>query len=332
LFRQNNSSTDCFVISASLSREKKWVCVWMTKWVSSFSFAHLTHTLWPPRSWSRCCWVRLIGYSTRSDLRIIQASITRRKLTFSPVIYLVVCWLSQYHHRKLGQHVQLLLSFLLSRVRLTRFICKKVFLNHRHWWPRSILFIGHGVKLIIFYSTPKNCWEEKRGIVSPLDRPMAEPLWWVTATPQRTMHNIGLLQPILGCLFFVFYFFSPIFIFWPADRVYTGRRRRRGVGSVCLYIFHRRCRWRRCATARRDFFSRRFFSLLSAFIFLYNCTTTPTFSSQYDLTLCSRFLLLLPQQLRVPRGRENIFIFSLSLIHLEGMYNDFIETFIKHFI
>jgi hypothetical protein len=28
----------------------------------------------------------LIGYSTRSDLRIIQASITRRKLTFSPVI------------------------------------------------------------------------------------------------------------------------------------------------------------------------------------------------------------------------------------------------------
>lgn len=48
----------------------------------------------PPteRSWHRCCWARLIGYSTRSDLRIVQACITRRKFLLLNITWLTASW------------------------------------------------------------------------------------------------------------------------------------------------------------------------------------------------------------------------------------------------
>jgi hypothetical protein len=130
----------------------------------------------------------------------------------------------------------------------------------------------------------------------------------------------------------LFFIFFPPFLFFDPPTEYIPGGGGGGGSGVCVFTFFTVDVADGAALPPGAIFFPPFFSLLSAFIFLYNCTTTPTFSSQYDLTLCSRFLLLLPQQLRVPRGRENIFIFSLSLIHLEGMYNDFIETFIKHFI
>lgn len=60
------------------------ICACVFFWCSFFFFYLLTSSnalLWvpPKRSWSRCYWARLIGYSTRWDFRIAQACITRRK-------------------------------------------------------------------------------------------------------------------------------------------------------------------------------------------------------------------------------------------------------------